>query len=158
MPVHWILVAANPVGESLKNYQKHSFSFQENWFVLVVIGGIVALAIGLYYWDKYRKQFIRRANSEGSPKSLFLDLCNLHELTRAQCALVRHAGEVKQLADPTLTFLDPDILRQLGRGNGGDSAAYAELQVKLFGQPQSKIAARETADADSPRPAENVPS
>jgi hypothetical protein len=154
MPAHWILAAAD-MARSLQNYQKRSFSFKENWLVLVVIGGVIVLGIGLYYWDKYRKEFIQKANSSGSPKSLFLDLCNMHELTRAERAFIQHAGEKKHLDDPALAFLDPQVLGELGRGHTGEAAAYAQLVIKLFGRPQSVRTPREKPSSES-SPNENA--
>ena len=102
-----------------------------NWFLFVAIAGIILLFVGLHYWDKHRKKF---AKQKSSPTSLFLDLCQVHNLSKAERLLLLQAVEIQRLTQPALVFVAPGVLSGLEKSNRPEASEFGKLSQKLFAQ------------------------
>lgn len=127
-------------------YQQRSGTLTQNWFLFLAIAGILLLWAGLWYWDKYRNQFVGLAKR---PTSLFLELCQAHRLNRAQRALLYKIAEARQLSPPSRIFLDAAALRGAAQAGGPESTSCGALLAKLFGDEQHAANAPSAAAAAS---------
>jgi hypothetical protein len=132
MKLLWLLANADmsSAGRSAKRYSSQSSSLSNNWFLIAAILTIGALWFGLYYWDRYRKNL---ASKGDSPKSLFLELCRAHKLSRSERTVLLQIAEKSKLQNPAMIFVDPSVLRILSRSNGSNSELFSDLAGKLFG-------------------------
>ncbi len=128
--IQWWLLANTDLGRSFSRYSRRSGSLSENWFLVAVFVAIPVLWGALTYWDKYRK---RHAPSGNNPKSLFLELCRAHTLSRADRSLLLKAAETRRLKQPAMVFIDPAILRELAAARSADAGAYRQLAKKVLG-------------------------
>ena len=106
-------------------------SSSRNWYLVLAVVGIAVFGAGLYFWDKHRKS---SGSGSDHPKSLFLELCSAHGLSRGERALLRDAAEQQGIAQPGLAFVDPRILEATASAAGEDAAAFGELRQRLFGR------------------------
>lgn len=125
----WLL-AGTDLGRAFARYSRRSNSFEENWIVLLVIGGIAALWIGLYVWDWLRKE---DDPTPDVPNSLFIELCRAHRLERGERELLARLAEAQDLAQPALLFVQPAILTAAGRSDLPEAPVFAGLGRRLFG-------------------------
>ena len=126
----WLLAAAD-WSKISQSASKRSISFSDHWFLIGTVVAVGALGIGLYLWDKHRKRIL---TDEKNPKSLFFDLCRSHQLSRAERALLTQAAELKQLEQPALMFVDPQLLGSLAGARNPEAEGFRELLGKLFGK------------------------
>jgi hypothetical protein len=108
---------------------QRSTTMSDNLFLMTWIGLIVAFWVGLYYFDKWRKS---RGGVVGSGKSLFLDLCRVHGLSRQERSLLLKAAKLHQPLEPAVIFVDPQILARCTTAPPPDNEGYASLSAKLF--------------------------
>ena len=127
----WWLTASNDLARSFSDYTRRSSSLTDNRFLIGVFLAIGLFWIGLYYWDKHRKQIRRDGHN---PKSLFLELCRSHQLSRSERSLLLRVAEMKQLNQPTAIFIDPAILGSLAASSSSGAGEYKALLEKLFGE------------------------
>ncbi len=106
-------------------------SWGDSSFLFIAIGLIIVFWVVLYHWDSFRG---RAAKSDSTPKSLFLDLCDVHQLTRAERALLFKAVGATNSLQPALVFVDSRILGRLATQRSTDADTYARLATKLFGK------------------------
>ena len=125
---YWLFAGAD-FGE-ISRSARDSGSMGDAWFVVAVLVAVVALGGGLYYWTQRRKIFLQKSNN---PRSLFLELCHLHQLSRAERSLLLRAFEARQPSQPAIMFVDPNLLGAIKQSPSPDSQAYAALADKLFG-------------------------
>ena len=125
---YWLLAAAD-FGE-VSRHARGSSSMGNTGFIIGVLVGIVALGGGLYYWTQRRKISLQRSSN---PHSLFLELCQLHQLSRSERSLLLRAFEVRHPAQPAIMFVDPNLLGACKQSSSPDAQAYAALADKLFG-------------------------
>ena len=107
-------------------------SWGDSSFLIIAIGLIIVFWVVLYHWDSLRG---RASRKEGNPKSLFLDLCDAHQLTRAERALLFKAVGTANSGQPALVFVDSRILGRLATQRSTEADTYARLAAKLFGEP-----------------------
>jgi len=98
--------------------------------LFIAIAGIILLFVGLHYWDKFKKLIKQKSNS----KSLFLELCELHNLSKTERALLLKAVEIQQLTQPALVFVTPGMLSGLVKSNQPEASDFGKLSQKLFAQ------------------------
>lgn len=108
----------------------HSTTMSDNLFLISWMGLIVAFWVGLYYFDKWRKN---RSGLVGSAKSLFLELCRTHGLSRKERSLLLRAAKLYQPLEPAVIFVDPQILARCEKAPSPEKEGYAGLSAKLFG-------------------------
>ena len=126
----WLL-AKTDLGRAFARYSQRSNSLEENWIVLLVIGGIAALWIGLYVWDWLRKA------EEPAPDvatSLFVELCRAHRLERGERELLARLAGQRDLAQPAMLFVQPAILAEAAAGAMPEAPLLAGLAKRLFGE------------------------
>ena len=112
---------------------RNSSSMDDVWFVAGALFAIAAFGAGLYYWDLYRKKFVRRG---GNPKSLFLELCRAHQLSRPERDLLLRIAQAKRPGRPALLFVEREIFDKITQSRSAESHAVAALSDKLFGREE----------------------
>lgn len=121
---------ASTSGVSKSFNERFGASLEKSWYLIVVVIGFGLLWAGLYYWECFRRQTVRR---DATPQSLFRDLCAAHELNRKERALLEALVERKNLEHPAVAFVVPALLREMQTESGPEAADYARLARKLFG-------------------------
>jgi di/tricarboxylate transporter len=123
-------ILANPEAyKAAGRYNDRLGSSSANWFLLVAVAAIVLLWVLLFYWDKFRKQFAKRADN---PQMLFVDLCKIHGLTLAEKSLLMKVINMAHLTQPSLVFIDPRIIGTMTESSNSEAADYDKLSKKLF--------------------------
>ncbi len=117
--------------EAGRRYLVRPGSSSANWFLLVALIAIVLLWVLLFYWDKFRKQFAKRADN---PQMLFVDLCKVHGLTLADKSLLIKIINMAHLTQPSLVFIDPGIIGSMTESGEPEAAEYIKLARKLFAE------------------------
>ena len=103
------------------------------YMLLLAAGGAIVLAIvGYYLWNTLVKQRDGRA-VDATPGDLLAELCKVHELSRAEQALISAVARTGQLAQPASVFIDPEPFDRAAEGANPDAPRYRALRQKLFG-------------------------
>ncbi len=123
------IIARGSTFDSIARSASRPSTMSDNLFLITWIGLIVAFWVGLYYFDKWRKS---RSGIVGSHKSLFLDLCRVHGLSRQERSLLLKAAKIYRPLEPALIFVDPTILAHCAAAPPPESLGYAGLAKKLF--------------------------
>ena len=97
--------------------------------IVWVAVAIAMLWAAINYWSRFRDRFLRQSDS---PKSLFLELCRVHRLDRAEKSFLLAAVEAARLSEPAVVFINPDIL-----ASTEDAQQGRALAEKLFGQNET---------------------
>ncbi len=130
--MNWILplLANSELQISVERYTRRSASIVQNWHLIV--GGLVVAAfwVGLYCWDMKRR---KSSSRKGTPKSLFIELCQAHGLDRAERNLAWKVAESRSLKQPALVFVDQDLIGRFGQSHAGEAKECNQLANKLFG-------------------------
>jgi len=126
----WWLLANVEAFRAAARYMQRSASLSESWFTIAAVAAIIQFWLALVYWDRYRKQPVRQ---EDRPKSLFLELCRAHKLSRAERGLLSSIVDAKHLKQPAIVFVDPGVLGDPAGSSAPETRACAELAGKLFG-------------------------
>lgn len=129
--LHWLLTANIDNFRAGRQYLRNTGGITDHWFLIVAVVTIIGFWVGLYYWDRHRKQ-VRRGGD--TPKALFLELASVHRLSRADRSLLWNASEAAKLEQPATIFVNPDILAEISAGNREDAGAYEQLRERLFGR------------------------
>jgi hypothetical protein len=110
----------------------HPELFQELIHVLAAIAAAVAL--GLISWLIYHAIKVRREREYHSPRKLFLELAQAHELSLADRQLMRDISAWHRLENATLLFVDPQRFRVPAMiAAVGRESQIAALDQRLFG-------------------------
>jgi len=109
---------------------QRSTTMSDNLFLVTWMGLIISFWVGLYYFDKWRKS---RSGTVGSAKSLFLELCRVHGLSRKERSLLLRAAKLYQPLEPAVIFVDSRILARCENAPSPEKEGYAGLSAKLFG-------------------------
>jgi hypothetical protein len=107
------------------------FSGDSLFLVLVVLGVCVLAAIAcVAKW----KWFSKPARAIDDPRSLFIELCRAHGVSRTDQRLMEKLAESVQLANDTEIFLRPDVFEngEIAHKLGVPQQAFSELRKKLF--------------------------
>lgn len=123
-----ILASMKSVSQSARN--SPTASLEHSWYLIVAVVVIALTWAWLYYWDRYRKDSLKRP---ATPQSLFRELCAAHRLSRQEQALLEAIVEREGLEHPAVVFVAPALLRSMAAAGGSRAAEYAELGRKLFG-------------------------
>jgi hypothetical protein len=103
------------------------------YLLLVAAAVAVILAIvGFYFWNASRKPRDGRSE-EASPEDVLAELCRVHDLSRAEQALILTVARNERLAQPAAIFIDPQPLDRAAEGVDPDAPRYRALRQKLFG-------------------------
>ncbi|MGE3314670.1 MAG: hypothetical protein AB7O26_06090 [Planctomycetaceae bacterium] len=127
------MLLAQNLGDGFRKFSQGSQTSSDYMFLFIVLGILVAGAVGLYIWDRRRTQSVREAETG---ESLFRELCNEHRLTRPERDLLMRclgSGD-DRLEQPALVFADPTILRRYAERAGADSKESRSLANKLYGR------------------------
>jgi len=125
------LIARSDAFQSISRSARRSASSNNSTFFYLLIGAIALVWGGLYLWDKWRSS---QTGHTGSPKSLFVELCNAHHLTRPEQSLLLKAIKSLDLDEPAMVFADPRMIASLATAPGGEAEYYGHLSTKLFGR------------------------
>lgn len=119
------------ISNSINRWFRRSSSLSENSVWVFIFIAILLLWAGLYLWDRYRKPGKRtRHDREG----LFLQLCDLHNLSRTDQQLLRKAAKSQNLDQPSLAFIDPRVLMRFGEEFPQLESQAQQLLDRLFGE------------------------
>jgi hypothetical protein len=125
------LIARTDAFNSISRSARRSTSANNSTFFYLLIGAIAVVWGGLYLWDQWRKSQVGQV---GSPKSLFVELCAAHKLTRPEQSLLLKATKALDLEEPAMVFADPRMIGRLATAPGGEAEYYGNLSTKLFGR------------------------
>lgn len=100
-------------------------------FIIWGLLGVVLLWVVLSYWSRIRKAIIPTADT---PRSLFQELCHVHQLDRAERTLLLRAVEQGRINEPAVAFVNPAVLLEAGGSSDSASAESVALAWKLFGR------------------------
>jgi len=100
------------------------------WLVFVAVAVIGLFCVGLYFWDRMRKQQNRRGGISGS---LFAELCAAHQLGRSERAILTQAAQTSRVEDPALLFIDPVLFEKTLKTVATDPGQSRMLARQLFG-------------------------
>jgi hypothetical protein len=64
---------------------------------------------------------------------LYFELCDTHDLSRAERSLVTQLARNYQLPSSTFLFIDPTLLDRAAAAADPDAPRYEALRQKLFG-------------------------
>lgn len=128
-PACWLL-ARSDVLSAPSRYLDRGGSSDTNRVLVFVIIAVALIWAGLYFWGKYRS---RQFHSGRTKKSLFLELCQAHNLSRTDRGLLLRAADVSGLEQPAHIFVDPDLLGKLSCENTTEAEAYSQLMQRVFG-------------------------
>jgi hypothetical protein len=103
------------------------------YMLLLAAGGAIVLAIvGYYLWNTLVKQRDGRA-IDATPGDLLAELCRVHELSRAEQALISAVARNNHVSQPASVFIDPELFDRAAGGNDPDAPSCRALRQKLFG-------------------------
>ena len=125
----YCLLAQTDLGRAFSRYSRHSSSLSDNWFFIAVAMAIAALWIALYYWDQFRKEGVPDG---GRQSSLFVELCQVHGLTRPERMLLLRAMEDRVQVPQAAVFIQPEILAELALSESAEAGQFRDLFTKLF--------------------------
>lgn len=128
--IHPALTAAVNFVRAVRKHNTHSGSSGHGWFIFAAIVVIGLFWIGLYYWDRLRKQGKRQTDSSGS---LFAELCTAHQLSRSERAILTQAARANRVEEPALLFVDPALSEQTLNTVATDPGQSQALAKQLFG-------------------------
>jgi hypothetical protein len=111
-------------------YSAKSSTIGNHWYLVCAIAGIAVFWVALHYWNRYRDKLVLPGRRL---PPLFLELCEAHQLSRAERTLLLKAVESSRLTHAAAVFVDERILRRLIDAGGADGPPCAELLAKLFG-------------------------
>jgi len=117
-------------GQAALEYMQRSARLSENLPLAIAFGGIALFWIVLYFWDRFQR---RKQRKPSSRPSLFLELCQAHNLNSTEQHLLTQLAKHDHLANRELLFVDPKPFTRMVSQRSSDSAAFVELQHKLFG-------------------------
>lgn len=119
------------ISSSVNRWFRRSSSASANGLWFFVLVAILLLWAGLYFWDRYRKPGKRiKPNREG----LFLQLCDLHNLSRADQQFLRKVANSQSLDQPGLAFVDPRVLMRFIEDFPQSATNARQLLDRLFGE------------------------
>jgi hypothetical protein len=103
------------------------------YMLLMAVGGAVVLAlVGYYLWNTFHKKRDRRGE-DATSGDILAELCRVHELGRAEQALISAVARNERLAQPASVFIDPGPFDRAAEGADPDAPRYGALREKLFG-------------------------
>lgn len=128
---YFYLFAQTNLGRSYQRYSRNSKSLFANKYLILIVLGIAAIWAGLYYWDKWRKK-----NSAGnrSTDELFDELCQAHQLEKAEKQLLLMASNHHKLEYPSLLFVSPEKFSKWPDSLASEERRFTSLAKKLFGE------------------------
>jgi hypothetical protein len=101
-----------------------------SWVWVGVAAVIAVVWFALSRWNGGR---IGDKGGRGSARGLFAQLAAAHQLNRAERGLLYEAASLRNLRNPAMVFVDPRVLRDLGRSKDAKAAEFAALAQRLFG-------------------------
>ncbi len=120
---------------SLLSYSRGGYSQQADVGAMLLWLGIAGVAIGVISMAAYlahRAALRRRLNSHAG---LFDAMCKLHNLPRSQRTVLRQIIRARNIAVPSLVFIEPGWLnpQTLPPAFRSKAAELGKLRKKLFG-------------------------
>lgn len=125
-----LLAATLEISDSVNRWYRRSSSVSENGIWILIVLAIMGLWVGLYCWDRSRKP---RKRATQDREGLFLQLCDLHQLSKADRQLLRAAARTQNLDQPGLAFVNPQVLKKHVDQYPHDAKQAQNLLDRLFG-------------------------
>lgn len=113
------------------------FGMATNWDGRSVMSHLAAIAVaGLLLWLAVnRLEWLRLKGRQYSQtqEALFAELCQAHDLSRTDRALLSLISQSIDASRPCCVFLDPRIIQQFAQNNPADAENSLDLFRRLFG-------------------------
>ena len=116
------------LANAFTRWSRHSASFGNFLFFAGLLALIVAIWVGLYWWDRYR---ISQTTASDTPHDLFEQLCKVHRLNGSEQKLLAQVAHDTCANQPALVFVDLRYLQS--QREGGNTEQLRDLIRKLFG-------------------------
>jgi hypothetical protein len=126
-----LLASTVEISESVNRWFRRSSSASEAGLWGGIFLAIVSLWVGLYLWDRFRKAPKKAGDDR---EGLFLQLCDLHKLSKAERLLLKNVAKSQKLSQPALAFVDPRILLNFAETSPGMAGEVRSLVDRLFGE------------------------
>lgn len=152
-PLWYCLLAdGNPFSHMGRNFRGGSgrLAFGELAVLLVIL-----VAIGGIVWLLVRHFNARDRVGYRSPRALFQELCQAHQLDRPQRQALKRLARQQQLGQPARLFLEPERLAEqcLHQSSPDARRMLQSLRSRLFGSLRAAEPQVATAPRDSTAPA-----
>jgi hypothetical protein len=118
-----LLIAA---GDSLFDWDSGELLFH----AAIVAAAIVLLWVGVTWGERWR---IRRRLGARTPRALFHELCQAHELTRADRQLLATIAQPRSSEKCCQVFIDRRVIDEFTLSHPGDADECRYLSKRLFG-------------------------
>jgi hypothetical protein len=99
-------------------------------FLILAGVGVLLFVVGLRFWKVIQKP---GHSEETAMELLYFELCDTHDLSRAERSLVTQLARNYQLPSSTFLFIDPTLLDRAAAAADPDAPRYEALRQKLFG-------------------------
>ncbi|MCA9072226.1 MAG: hypothetical protein KDA84_25040 [Planctomycetaceae bacterium] len=119
------------ISNSINRWFRRSNSLSENSLWIFIFIAILVLWALLYFWDRHRKPGQRTKHDR---EGLFLQLCDLHNLSRGDRQFLRKVAKSQNLDQPSVAFVDPRVLMRHIDQFPQSEAETRKLLDRLFGK------------------------
>ncbi len=126
-----LLASTVEVSNSVNRWFRRSGSLSENLLWGTIALAIVALWVGLYFWDRARKP---KKKTSQDREGLFNQLCDLHKLSKNDRQLLKQAARSQRIDPPALAFVNPRILLKFAEEEPQATLELKSLIDRLFGE------------------------
>ena len=145
MPIPNSLLAEIEFFRSFAEYTGRSFRLEQDWYYLVAFAAIIVFWVVMFQWDK-RRSPVQGPVRYSSASTVFLELCEAHELSKQEKRLLASAVTSQQVSSPGILFVDPSHLQALAVANHADAPRFADLLRKLFDMAVPESAPEEPSE------------
>ena len=115
-----------------------SLAFVPDWDWRSLMSHLVAIAVaGILLWlAANRLEWFRLFQREysQSQEALFAELCQAHDLSRADRALLSTIAQTSGTNRACCVFVDPTVIQQFAQNNPADASNCLDLCQRLFGK------------------------
>lgn len=129
-PIVAQIASTAEISEKLNRWIRPSGSTSEGGILILILVAIALLWGGLYFWDRWRKSKTPGMGRE----DLFLQLCNLHNLSKRDRHLLRTVAKTLRVDQPAMAFVDPNLLLKFAESDPDSSLDLRHLADRLFGR------------------------
>jgi hypothetical protein len=145
----WSLASTVEISDSVNHWFRRSSSMSENAVWGLVFLGILALWVGLYFWDRARRPPKR---TDQGREGLFLQLCDLHKLSKSDRQFLKRVAQSRRLDQPALAFVNPHILLEFAEAEPQAILEVRNLADKLFGHSLIEEIVHESISGEGSNP------
>jgi hypothetical protein len=116
----------------------NSLAFVPDWDGKALMSHLVAIGVaGILLWlAANRMEWFRlsRRQYTQSQEALFTELCQAHDLSRADRALLSMVAQTVEAGRTCCVFVDPKVIQQFAQNHPADASNCLDLCQRLFGK------------------------